>query len=237
MRQYPGEISEVWLAGDSGQVAGRITCPDGGAPAAGQFVLADAEGDATSALATVLFAGGFPLEGGGWIAAPPLPAHWLPGTPLRLLGPIGRGFGLPAASSRVALAAFGESPARLLPLAAQALARGAGVALLFDLSRHAGALRDLPPAVEAAPLDALNDLLNWMDFLAIDIPAGRLGNLRAAAGLNAGQGFPCPAQALVTVAMPCAGLGECGACAVRARYGWRLACKDGPVFDLKELAW
>jgi NAD(P)H-flavin reductase len=38
-------------------------------------------------------------------------------------------------------------------------------------------------------------------------------------------------------AMPCSGLADCGVCAVPARRGYKLACKDGPVFDLDELDW
>jgi len=37
------------------------------------------------------------------------------------------------------------------------------------------------------------------------------------------------------VPMPCGGLGDCGLCAVDLKRGWKLACKDGPVFDLNEL--
>jgi NAD(P)H-flavin reductase len=40
---------------------------------------------------------------------------------------------------------------------------------------------------------------------------------------------------LVVAPMPCGGLAECGVCAVTTRRGWKLACKDGPVFDLGEL--
>jgi NAD(P)H-flavin reductase len=42
---------------------------------------------------------------------------------------------------------------------------------------------------------------------------------------------------LILAPMPCAGLAECGACAVPARSGWKLACLDGPVFDLRALDW
>jgi hypothetical protein len=35
--------------------------------------------------------------------------------------------------------------------------------------------------------------------------------------------------------MPCAGLADCGVCAVELRRGWKLACKDGPVFDLRDI--
>jgi hypothetical protein len=47
--------------------------------------------------------------------------------------------------------------------------------------------------------------------------------------------FRFEAQALVITPMPCGGIAECGVCAVTARRGWKLACKDGPVFDLTEL--
>ena len=43
------------------------------------------------------------------------------------------------------------------------------------------------------------------------------------------------AQVLVLVPMPCGGMGECGVCAVKIQRGWKLACKDGPVFDLEDL--
>ena len=44
---------------------------------------------------------------------------------------------------------------------------------------------------------------------------------------------PGAGQALVTLPMPCGGLGECGACAVPIRRGWKLACQDGPVLDVR----
>ena len=35
--------------------------------------------------------------------------------------------------------------------------------------------------------------------------------------------------------MPCGGAAECGICAVPFGRGWKLACKDGPVFELNPL--
>jgi NAD(P)H-flavin reductase len=40
---------------------------------------------------------------------------------------------------------------------------------------------------------------------------------------------------LLRTQMPCGALAECGVCAVRTRGGWKMACKDGPVFDWREL--
>ena len=44
------------------------------------------------------------------------------------------------------------------------------------------------------------------------------------------------AQALVRTPMPCGALADCGVCTVRTSRGPKLACKDGPVFDLSLLA-
>ena len=33
------------------------------------------------------------------------------------------------------------------------------------------------------------------------------------------------------------GIGTCLGCAVKTRTGFKLVCKDGPVFDAMEIAW
>jgi len=43
------------------------------------------------------------------------------------------------------------------------------------------------------------------------------------------------AQVLVRTPVPCGGIAECGVCAVTLKSEWKLACKDGPVFDWGEL--
>ncbi len=95
----------------------------------------------------------------------------------------------------------------------------------------------LPAAVEVSPLASLKEAMDWPDFMALDVPLTRLAELRDVLGLSNGDGLPCPAQVLVTTPMPCAGMAQCGACAVPARRGWKLACEDGPVFDLNILKW
>jgi dihydroorotate dehydrogenase electron transfer subunit len=42
------------------------------------------------------------------------------------------------------------------------------------------------------------------------------------------------AQVALPGAMPC-GVGTCQGCLVETRDGARLACRDGPVFDLRDL--
>ena len=151
---------------------------------------------------------------------------------LALRGPLGQGFSLPENARRLALISLAESPARLLPLASQAVKEHLAVALFTDAP-----LAGLPAALEIQPLSALSEALSWADFIALELPLGALPELRPRLGLSAADRLPCPAQALITTPMPCAGMAECGACAVPSQRGWKLACKDGPVFNLNELSW
>jgi hypothetical protein len=95
----------------------------------------------------------------------------------------------------------------------------------------------VPSLLEAYPLASLAEALEWPDFMVFDLPFARLPELRQVVGLQDGAGLPCPAQVLVTTPIPCAQLADCGACAVPTRRGWKLACKDGPVFSLNQLKW
>lgn len=229
MRAFTGRVIETQLD-TNGAAAAWITCPPAAIPQPGQALLAWSPADGDAPLATALFSAG--RSEGGFLAAAPVPRAWEPGTELHLRGPLGHGFSLPAAARRLALAALGESVARLLPLAYQALERDAAVAL------YAGCpLPSLPSDLEVHPLSALPEALPWADFLALDLPLAALPTLRSALALPPGQRLPCPGQALLLTPMPCGGLAECGACAVPAGRSWKLACKDGPVFDLKELDW
>lgn len=207
-----------------GLAAARVRCSAGAIPAAGQYLLAWSPEDEDAPLAAPLFIEEIVQD--GFLAAPPIPQTWQPGSRLALRGPLGHGFSLPAGARRVALAAFGETIARLLPLLSQALKSGAAVTLFTDCP-----LPVLPAALEISPLRELPGGLPWADFLALDLPIRALPDLTAALGLRPGAGLPCPAQALLLGSMPCAGMAECGACAVPSGRGWKLACKDGPVFD------
>ena len=230
MRTYQGIIRQVQL--DHWEQAGAwIACPQAAIPAPGQYLLARAVDDGEAVLGTALFTAG--QDSDGFLAAPPIPPVWDPGTRLELRGPIGRGLRLPDSMRRLALLALGETPARLLPLAALALDRPeTTVALFTDAS-----LPWLPAALEVQPVQNVPEALAWADFLAVDIPLLSLTGLRHVLGLGAGDRLPCPGELLVETPMPCGGLADCGACAVPSRRGWKLACKDGPVFDINEIEW
>ncbi len=183
-------------------------------------------------LGTAVFRAAGNEAASGFLAAPPIPLSWEPGSPLMLRGPLGKGFNLPAYVKRLALVAMGETAERLLPLAEPGPGQNRDIALVSEAP-----LPSLLASIEIHSLKTLPEVLAWADFLALDLPLEALPGLRAVLGLEAGRNLPCPSQALILAPMPCAGLAECGACAVPARRGWKLACADGPVFDLHELDW
>jgi len=224
MQWHTGRVKELRSDG-SGDSAAWIACPPGAVPGAGRYLLAV---DGEAVLPHPLFLSEIAQD--GFLAASGVPANWAPGTLLRLRGPLGQGFSVPEAARRLALAALGLTSARLLPLADLALRRGVSVALFCD-----GSPPPLPAAVEINPLNALPEALSWADFLALDLPLEMLPGLRASLGLDHLARLSCPGQVLVFGPMPCGGLADCGVCAVPVRRGYLLACKDGPVVDLKEL--
>lgn len=197
----------------------RLSCPPKMIPAPGQYLLASHDP-------------GFPLPisvfytdfaGEGFIAAASAPVDWSPGLALHLRGPLGRGFVLPETARRIGLVALDGSPAYLRGLIRPALQQGAAVVLVCDFSIAA-----LPDEVEVQPLALVEEIIEWADYLAFDVGREKRGSLPP---LAAGK----EAQVLVRTSMPCGGLAECGVCAVTTRTTWKMACKDGPVFDGREL--
>jgi dihydroorotate dehydrogenase electron transfer subunit len=211
----------------SAGLEGTLALPATIRPLPGQYLFAFAAGQ-SEALAVPLFPAGPASD--LLRVAPPLPTSWAAGMRLQVRGPLGSGFRLPPGARRVALAPLGCGPERLLPLAYQALEQDAAVALF-----SAAIPNGLPSAVEIAPAEQMSDVLEWADYLALDLATGWLARWKSAAGLREGQKLPFSGQALVRAPVACGGLGECGVCAVRTRSGWSLACKDGPVYDLANL--
>lgn len=227
------------------QVDGSIwmMCPPGCVPAPGQYLQAWAPGDVRAPLPATLFPGGM-----NWRSSvdqsgremdellvrfvPPRPEHWGIGTVANLRGPLGQGFHVPQAVRQLALIALGDSIKRLLPLIEPTLAQEGAVAIFTDAP-----LPQLPLAVEAYPLLALPELVQWPGYAAFDIPWERLPELRSILGLEPHARPTFSAEVLITLPMPCAGMAACGACTVTGRYSNFLVCEDGPVFDLSRLAW
>ncbi len=229
MRTYQGRVVEIQMD-KAGQVAAWIACPASAIPSAGQYIVARLRSGCEAALGTHLFPSRITTE--GFLAVASIPRTWSPGASLALTRPLGRGFNPPSSARRLALAALGDTPARLMPLAEAALTQDSAVALFTDAE-----LPPLPASIEAYPLAALPEAIPWADFVALDLPIEALPTLAKRLGLADRQALPCPAQALVVTPMPCAGYACCGACAVPSPRLWKMACQDGPVFALNELDW
>jgi hypothetical protein len=224
MHNGQGQLAEVYY--ETSRATGRIVCPSVLVPAPGQYLLAAPESLPGAEVITSvrLFSAG--LSADGFRLASPIPEAWGAGMPLYLRGPLGHGFSLPAHALRVGLIAWEESPARLLALLPQALAQEAEVTLACR-SLPAGLAEEL----EVQPLEALEEICRWADFLAVDVERDALHALKERMGYLRGP----EAQVLVRAPMPCGAIAECGVCAVRSRRGWKMACKDGPVFDWRDL--
>lgn len=217
-----GELTELYL--ENGMRGARLLCSQNLIPEPGQYLLAH-DGTASPLPAPVFSAGFVP---GGFLVAPPIPQMWQPGTTLSLRGSLGKGFSLPPSARRVALVSLAETSARLKPLLVTALEQGAALVLVSELD-----VPDLPPEVEIQPISALAEVAHWADYLAIDTTRESLPGLRELLGF--GRQARVIFEVLIVAPMPCGGLAECGVCAVITHRGWKMTCKDGPVFDLNEL--
>ena len=219
------EIKEIRLV-DSG-VQLRVSAADNLFPVPGQYYLVFAHG-MNEPLATPLFFAG--RNNGDWLLAGQFPTFWQPGTRLSWRGPLGHGFALPLAARRVALAAW-EHPATSLPaLVGLALAQSASVVWY---SSHLPEW--LPSSVEVLPPESLPEVWDWADYLALECGLAHLPQLTRTLNLTTNNRPGCTTEILLHTPLTCGGMGECGVCAVRSSHGFKLACKDGPVFNLEQL--
>jgi dihydroorotate dehydrogenase B-like protein len=219
-----GNLLELSL--DDGQRLARLNCPPNLIPSAGQYLLAS--DDSVSPLAIPLFYTDSAPQ--GFIAAPPVPASWTPGQGIALRGPFGRGFEIPAIARKIALIAYDDSHLRLRGLIQPALRQGAAVVLVGNL-----AIENLPDAVELQPLSLLPEIIAWADYAAFDVARENLSGLAERLGEPKQVSAWSGAQVLIHTPVPCGGVAECGVCAVSLKSGWKMACKDGPVFEYNEL--
>lgn len=172
------------------------------------------------------------------------------GDTLDVIGPLGIGFPLPKGSRHLLLVSDTPDISPLLGQMERALAAGLAVTVALGASRASRLypVAALPPVVEfqAATLDGslgyrgpvtdlLPDLLRWADLTcAVGSPAlyrtmrQQMEQVRLRAEANFLYG-------LHAVPWLACGVGACLGCQVSADTGSKLACVDGPVFDLAKL--
>jgi len=225
MRTGKGQVVELIL--ENGLRHARISCPADLIPAPGQYLLAGTV-SSPNPLPVSLFSTESTLQ--SFIACPPLPENWSPGTVITLRGPLGHGFALPASTRKVALVPFDDMLPLLKSLIPPALKQDAAVVLVSDTENER-----LPDEVEVQPVAALNEILAWADYIVFGVQRENLPEMRERFSGKTQISVKSEAQVLVYTRVPCGGVAECGVCAVESKSGWKLACKDGPVFDLNEI--
>ena len=138
----------------------------------------------------------------------PVIEGWKPGDVLALRGPLGRGFSLPSSARKVGLIAFDGPPSRLKGLIPPALRQNASIVLLCDSSTD-----HLPDVVEVQPVSAMQEILQWADYIALDVDRTNLRMLKEKLR-EAGPRAAMPARRCWS-ALPCRAAGwRIAACAL-----------------------
>ncbi len=167
------------------------------------------------------------------------------GERLRVRGPLGQGWAVAPAARHLLLIGTADGAASLLALVALAVGRQLATTLVIGAPIGPGIPASLvPPAVEyhlargrdpsAAALELVDDaMLRWADAIYTTLPPpawAALGQRIERTRLRWDRGL---AWAAHLPSLPC-GVGVCGACAIEVGRRRRLACTDGPVFDLRD---
>lgn len=217
-----GRVSELFL--EDGWRYARISCSEELIPGPGQYLLAS--GGSDSLLPVPLFYTDLAPQG----FTGPAPESWKPGDLIQVRGPLGHGFSLPASARNVALVSFDGTPARLRGLIRPALNQKASVVFLAETSAD-----HLPDDVEVLSLAALEEIVGWADYIAMDVEREYLHEVKDSLQEQSRMLATKEAQILVHTPMPCGGIAECGVCAITTKSEWKMVCREGPVFIWREI--
>ena len=174
-------------------------------------------------------------------------ARTVPGQELCVWGPLGRPLTLAPGVRNLLLLAYGVSVAPLVWCADDETERGRSVTLVLGAPTAAQLypVELLKPEVELSlttddgtsgrdesVADLIEEHAGWADQI---IACGPTELYRSIAGVLRMLLWRRPCRVLLQPPMPC-GTGVCAGCWVPARRrGMKLACREGPAFDLREL--
>ncbi len=171
------------------------------------------------------------------------------GEAIDLLGPLGHGFKVDPPPRNLLLVAGGVGIAPLVFLAQRGIAEGHQVALLLGASAKAQLYPAhlIPPEVNllVATEDGSVGRRGMVTHLLADhapgaeqvFACGPISMYQALADMSRKGMFEGKSvQVSMEVRMGC-GRGACYGCALETKSGLRLVCKDGPIFELKDLIW
>jgi dihydroorotate dehydrogenase electron transfer subunit len=179
-------------------------------------------------------------RGTAWLAAR------RPGDVVYCWGPLGHGYEVAATARNLLLVAGGIGVAPIVWLADETAAQGRNVTLVlgartkeqvFPTSLLAQQVEVVVTTEDGTlgrrglATEAFADHLEWCDQ---SFACGPNAMFRAMAEAARSRRLRRPVQALLEENMGC-GTGICYGCAVETRKGMRLVCKDGPMFDLREV--
>jgi dihydroorotate dehydrogenase electron transfer subunit len=167
------------------------------------------------------------------------------GDSVELLGPLGNGFTVYPDSRSLLLVAGGMGVASLYFLAEETFEKGYAVKMMYGTAiENPYPIDHLPAGVEAITAtedgsvgykgmitELVPEHVGWADQV---FACGPLSMYRAMAQMP--ELKDKPVQVSLEVRMGC-GMGTCYACTIRTRQGLKQVCKDGPVFELKDMIW
>ena len=169
------------------------------------------------------------------------------GDAVELFGPLGNGFSVHPASRNLLLVAGGIGIAPLHFLAEEALNRGHSVTMIYGAQSKtqlypAGLLPSGVKLVTATDDGTAGEkgqvsrlIPQYADWADQVFACGPLPMYRDMA-LKRQELRGKPVQISLEMRMGC-GLGVCYGCTVKTKSGLKQVCKDGPVFDLKDILW
>lgn len=178
-------------------------------------------------------------------------AETLPGQSISVVGPLGRGFPIEADGGLAILVGGGSGIASLYELARALIEKGRAVLVILGarskpdlLARSDFAALDVElvcttedgsDGIHGRVTEPLEVRLSALDRGATVFAVGPTPMMKACAELAANHSVDC----FVSLENPMAcGFGVCLGCAApRASGGFSLVCREGPVFDAREIDW
>jgi dihydroorotate dehydrogenase electron transfer subunit len=173
-------------------------------------------------------------------------SHKKPGDQLNVLGPLGNGFDLNVKRGKIILIGGGIGIAPLVFLAEKLGSSNITVLIGAKNKRHvlcADELKNLGCEVKIATDDGSSGFKGLVtELLKQNIQAKDRPRIIFSCGPklmlkeigNISKRYNIAAQVSLEEHMAC-GIGACFGCVVNTKHGYKRVCKEGPVFDIKEV--
>ena len=173
------------------------------------------------------------------------------GSELDIIGPLGNGFTVDSKSRNLLLAAGGIGIAPLMFLAKRAVSLGTNVRLIagarFKEGLYPDSLfpsgMDIIRVVESPENNArysqgkVTDIIPaYLEGVDQVFACGPQTMLEAISKQVDNKAVAKPVQVSLEVRMGC-GSGTCYGCSIKTRQGMQRVCKEGPVFNIKDIIW